>query len=166
MKSLENLGVQALSARFMLAKACKESQTAWGETLKCHAKCVGRNAKIPRKMRGGGDLLSLSLSLVCQFCLFYRTLVCLFQRKNSQNHPKIQPNSRFLCRGREFLLKFSQKFSPFSQISPKNSRHFFSFFSKISNFSNFSKENHKFCKFFQKIFIKVAKTTARVAGVG
>ena len=41
MKSLENLGVQALSARFMLGKACKESQTAWDKTPKCCAKCVG-----------------------------------------------------------------------------------------------------------------------------
>ena len=55
MKSLENLGVQALSTHFMLGKACKESQTAWGETPKYHAKCVG----------AGIYSLSLSLSLVC-----------------------------------------------------------------------------------------------------
>ena len=53
MKSLENLGVQALSARFMLGKACGESQTAWGEMPKCHAKRVG----------AGIYSLSLSLSL-------------------------------------------------------------------------------------------------------
>ena len=111
---------------------------------------VGEGAK-----RVGAGIYSLSLSLVCQFCLLCRTLVYLslkihkITQKFSQIHAFCGVGVNFCLnslKNSAHFLKFLKKFTPF-----------FYFFSKISNFPNFFKKFTNFANFFKKFSLRLRK---------